>query len=59
MTGFIAPVLNYSILAPIILVLIGALVGVLVEAFMSREKRAPIQLAITLVTLVAATVSVI
>jgi NADH-quinone oxidoreductase subunit N len=45
MSGFISPVLNYSILAPILIVLVGALLGVLVEAFAAREKRAAIQLA--------------
>ena len=59
MSGFIAPVLNYSILAPIIIVLAGALLGVLVEAFAAREKRAAIQLPITLITLVAALAAVI
>ena len=58
MSGFIAPVLNYAILAPIIIVLAGALLGVLVEAFAAREKRAAIQLPITVATLVAALVAV-
>ena len=58
MSGFIAPVLNYSILAPILIVLAGALLGVLVEAFAAREKRAAIQLPITVATLVAALVAV-
>ena len=51
MSGFIAPVLNYAILAPILIVLGGALVAVLVEAFASRTKRASLQLGITLITL--------
>ncbi len=51
MSGFIAPVLNYAILAPIIVALTGAVIGVLVEAFASRTKRASLQLIITLVTL--------
>ena len=59
MSGFIAPVLNYSLLAPIIIVLAGALIGVLIEAFASREKRAALQLPITLITLVLSLVQVI
>ena len=51
MGGFISPVLNYSLLAPIIIVLAGALIGVLVEAFAGRDRRAAIQLPLTLATL--------
>lgn len=51
MGGFISPVLNYSLLAPIIIILAGALIGVLVEAFAGRDKRASIQLPLTLATL--------
>ena len=59
MSGFITPVLNYALLSPILIVLAGALIGVLVEAFTSRERRASLQLPITLVTLVIALVDVI
>jgi NADH-quinone oxidoreductase subunit N len=59
MSGFIAPSLNYSLLAPILIVLGGALIGVLIEAFAPREKRASIQLPITLITLVLSLVQVI
>ena len=52
MGGFISPVLNYSLLAPILIVLAGALIGVLVEAFAGRDKRASIQLPLTLGTLI-------
>ena len=51
MGGFISPTLNYSLLAPIMIVLAGALIGVLVEAFASRDRRAAIQLPVTLATL--------
>ena len=54
MGGFISPVLNYSLLAPILIVLAGALIGVLVEAFAGRDKRASIQLPLTLATLILA-----
>ena len=59
MSGFITPVLNYALLSPILIVLAGALIGVLVEAFTSRERRASLQLPITLVTLVVALADVI
>ena len=51
MGGFISPTLNYALLAPIMIVLAGALIGVLVEAFASRDRRAAIQLPVTLATL--------
>ena len=44
----VAPVLNYSLLAPMLIVLGGALIAVLVEAFVGRAHRAAIQLTITL-----------
>ena len=59
MGGFASPVLNYSILAPIILVLAGAIIGVLLEAFAPRAKRASLQLAVTIITLLASLLSVI
>ena len=59
MSGFSSPVLNYSILAPIIIVLGGAIIGVLLEAFASRAKRAAAQLAVTIVTLLLSLLSVI
>ena len=43
-----APSLTYSLLAPMLIVLGGALIGVLVEAFVGRTRRAAIQLTITL-----------
>ena len=48
----IAPQLSYSLLAPILIVLGGALLGVLVEAVMKKGSRAAIQTAIALGTLV-------
>ena len=47
----IAPSLSYSLLAPILIVLAGALLGVLVEAFLDRTHRAAIQLTISIGTL--------
>ena len=49
-----APVLNYSLLAPILIVLGGALLGVLVEAFLSKGLRATAQVSIALGSLVLA-----
>ena len=59
MSSFSSPVLNYSILAPIIIVLAGAIIGVLLEAFAPRAKRAAAQLAVTIVTLLLSLLSVI
>lgn len=58
MIAFTAPSLSYSLLAPILIVLGGALLGVLVEAFLSRSVRPIAQLSITLGTLVLAIVQI-
>ena len=50
---FTAPVLNYALLAPILILLGGALVGVLIEAFAPRASRHMAQLAITVGSIVA------
>jgi hypothetical protein len=47
-----APQLSYSLLAPILIVLGGALIGVLVEAIVKPASRAAIQTAIALGTIV-------
>jgi NADH-quinone oxidoreductase subunit N len=52
MTTFMAPTLSYSLLAPILIVLGGAVLGVIAEAFLARSVRAPVQLSITLGSLV-------
>lgn len=49
---FTAPVLNYTLLSPILILLAGALIGVLVEAFASKALRPVMQLSITVGTLV-------
>ncbi|MEN9687084.1 MAG: hypothetical protein RL381_96 [Actinomycetota bacterium] len=51
--SFTAPVLNYAQLAPILIVLAGALIGVLIEAFAPRASRHTSQLFITIASLVA------
>jgi NADH-quinone oxidoreductase subunit N len=45
---FTAPVLSYSLLSPILIILGGALIGVLVEAFVSKALRPAVQLTLTL-----------
>jgi NADH-quinone oxidoreductase subunit N len=48
---FTSPVLSYSLLSPILILLGGALIGVLVEAFASKQRRPVIQLTLSLGTL--------
>ncbi len=56
---FTAPVLEYALLAPILIVLGGALVGVLIEAFAPRKVRASSQLLVALIAIVASLASLI
>jgi NADH-quinone oxidoreductase subunit N len=49
-----SPNLNYQLLAPILIILGGALIGVGVEAFLRKALRAPVQLAVALLSVVAA-----
>jgi NADH-quinone oxidoreductase subunit N len=51
---FTAPVLEYALIAPILIVLAGALVGVLIEAFMRSSARATAQLFVAVATIVIA-----
>ena len=51
---FVAPVLNYALLAPMLIVLGGALIGVLIEAFAPRASRHNSQLFVTIASLVIA-----
>lgn len=50
--NFVAPILSYSLLSPILIVLGGAVLGVLIEAFLSKNVRPIAQLSITIGTLV-------
>ena len=59
MGAFQAPDLNYAALAPLLLVLGAACVGVLVEAFGPREDRQPLQLGVALVGTVGALVATV
>ena len=54
MSTFIAPSLSYSLLAPILIVLGGAVLTVIFEAFLSKAIRPIVQLSVTLGTLVLA-----
>ena len=56
---FNTPVLDYSILSPMLIVLAGAIIGVLIEAFASRALRPLLQLSTTLGTLVLSLAQVI
>ncbi len=58
MTVFVAPSLSYSLLAPILIVLGGAVITVVFEAFLSKAIRPVAQLSVTLGTLVLALVQV-
>ena len=51
---FTTPVLDYNLLAPILIVLGGALLGVLVEGFVGRAYRARIQIIIALISVATA-----
>jgi len=55
---FTAPVLSYSLLSPILILLGGALLGVLVEAFVSKALRPAVQLTLTLGSLLLALMQV-
>lgn len=59
MITFVVPTLDYALLAPILIVLGGALIGVLIEAFAPRSARASSQLFITLTTLTLSLASLI
>ena len=59
MGSFEAPDLSYGALAPLLIVLGAACIGVLVEAFGPREGRQPIQLAVSLVGTVGGLVATV
>ncbi|MDA3017942.1 MAG: NADH-quinone oxidoreductase subunit NuoN [Actinomycetota bacterium] len=56
---FTSPILNYGMLAPILVVLAGAVAGVLIEAFAPRKSRSSSQLVLSIFTLVIALVALI
>lgn len=53
----VAPKLDYALLAPLLIVLGGALLGVLIEALIKKAVRGAIQLTVALATLVLAFVN--
>jgi NADH-quinone oxidoreductase subunit N len=59
MTELTLPSINYVALTPILIMLGAALVGVLVEAFLPRRLRHPVQLGVGLLAVVAAGVMVV
>ncbi len=56
---FNSPTLSYSLLAPILIILAGALIGVLIEAFVGKAIRPIAQLSVALASLVLALIQVI
>lgn len=50
--SFTSPTLDYTLLSPILILLGGALIGVLIEAFVSKALRSSTQLTLTIGTLV-------
>ena len=56
---FTMPTIEWSQLAPVIIVLGAAVLGVLVETFVPRKARRPVQLLITFIALIAAFVFVV
>lgn len=54
LAGFSAPDLDYRLLAPLLVVFAGALVGVLIEAFASRPVRRMVQPVLALATVAGA-----
>ena len=55
---FTAPSIEYSVLAPMLIVFGAAVLGVLIEAFVPRHARGPAQLALALVAVAGAFVAV-
>lgn len=58
MSGFTAPDIAWAQLSPVILVLGAAVLGVLVEAFVPRRARRPVQLTLSLLATAGALVAV-
>ena len=58
MTDFTAPTVDWAALSPVVIVLLAAVVGVLVEAFVPARLRRTVQLGLALVALFGAIVAV-
>ncbi|WP_182354431.1 NADH-quinone oxidoreductase subunit NuoN [Flaviflexus huanghaiensis] len=59
MNSFVTPVIDWAALAPVIIVMGAAVLGVIIEAFAPRGSRRPIQVTITFAALSAALVAVV
>ncbi|WP_277208321.1 NADH-quinone oxidoreductase subunit NuoN [Isoptericola croceus] len=59
MIEFEAPVIDWAVLMPVLVVLAAGVVGVLIEAFVPDRGRRPTQIVLTLAALVASLVSVV
>ncbi len=57
--AFTAPVLEYALLAPMMIVLAGAVIGVLVEAFVGKRNRPLVQLFLAVSTIVIASAQLV
>ncbi len=58
-TPFTIPSINYSALAPVLIIACAAIVSVLVEAFLPRSARRPVQLVLVLGSIAAAFIVVV
>ena len=58
MSGFNAPEIAWGPLTPVLIVLVTAVVGVLVEAFVPAARRRAVQLVLTLVSLAGALLAI-
>ncbi|WP_456826634.1 NADH-quinone oxidoreductase subunit NuoN [Cellulomonas sp. P5_E12] len=58
MTDFIAPTIDWAALSPVVIVLLAAVVGVLVEAFVPARVRRTVQLSLAIAALAGAIVAV-
>jgi NADH-quinone oxidoreductase subunit N len=56
---FTSPVLDYGLLAPMLIILGGAIIGVLIEAFLSSAVRLPAQLFISVMAIITSLLSLI
>jgi NADH-quinone oxidoreductase subunit N len=58
-TGFIPPTIEWDIIAPVVIVLGAAVIGVLVEAFVPRRSRRLVHLVLVPIALVAAMIAIV
>ena len=58
MTEFVAPTVDWAALSPVVIVLLAAVVGVLVEAFVPARARRTVQLTLAVAALAGAVIAV-